>query len=87
MSTVLAATPWRTFAFHLTYSRLPVGGWRYMRPNGHGGTHLVGPVEDRRGRLIRAHSPLITGSADRGRCNTETMRTTLTRLRVAAEQQ
>ena len=88
VSTVVAATPGRTLAFDVTYFRLPVATWRYdFRPNGRGGTRLAESVEDRRGRVLRAVSPLITGSPDRARRNTETMRATLTRLKVAAEQQ
>jgi uncharacterized protein YndB with AHSA1/START domain len=86
VSTVSAAAPARTFAFDVTYFRLPVAGWRYeFSPNASGGTHVTESVEDRRGRLIRALSPLITGSLDRGRRNTETMQATLTRLKAAAE--
>ena len=86
VSTVVAATPGRTFAFAVTYFRLPVATWRYeFRAKGRAGTHLAESVEDRRGRLIRALSPLITGSHDRSRRNTETMRATLSRLKTAAE--
>ena len=88
VSTVVAATPGRTFAFDVTYFRLPVAAWRYdFRRNGHGGTRLAESVEDRRGPVVRAVSPLITGSPDRARRNTETMRTTLSRLKAAAEQE
>lgn len=86
VSTVVAATPGRTFAFAVTYFGRPVATWRYdLRTNGRGGTHLAESVEDRRGLLLRAISPIITGSPDRSRRNTETMRTTLTRLKAAAE--
>ena len=86
LSTVVAATPGRSFAFDVTYFRLPVATWRYeFRPTDEGGTHMVESVEDRRGRLLRAVSPLITGSRDRGRRNTETMAATLDRLKAAAE--
>jgi uncharacterized protein YndB with AHSA1/START domain len=85
-STVIAATPGRAFAFEVTYFRLPVATWRYeFRPSDRGGTHLAESVEDRRGRLVRALSPLITGSRDRGQRNTETMTATLARLKAAAE--
>jgi uncharacterized protein YndB with AHSA1/START domain len=87
VSTVVAAMPGQTFAFEVTYFRLPVATWRYdFHANGEGGTRLAERVEDRRGRLIRAVSPLITGSSDRSRRNAETMRTTLARLKAAAEQ-
>jgi uncharacterized protein YndB with AHSA1/START domain len=87
VSTVVDATPGESFAFDVTYFRLPVATWRYeFRLNARGGTHLAESVEDRRGGLVRALSPLITGSPDRGRRNTETMTTTLARLKAAAEQ-
>jgi uncharacterized protein YndB with AHSA1/START domain len=87
VSTVVAAVPGQSFGFEVTYFGLPVATWQYdLRPDGGGGTHLAESVEDRRGRLVRALSPLITGSSDRGRRNTETMRTTLARLKAAAEQ-
>lgn len=88
LSTVVAATPSRTFSFEVRYFRLPVATWRYdFHATDDGGTRLIESVEDRRGPLLRALSPLITGSPDRARRNTETMRTTLGRLKVAAEQQ
>lgn len=87
VSRVVAASAGETFAFEVTYFRLPVAVWRYdFRANEDGGTHLSESVEDRRGRVIRALSPLITGSPDRGQRNAETMATTLTRLKRAAEQ-
>ncbi len=83
---MVAATPGRSFAFEVTYFRLPVATWRYeLGPNDRGGTVLAESVEDERGRFLRAVSPLITGSPDRGRRNTETMRATLARLKAAAE--
>ena len=87
LSTVVAATPGQSFAFEVAYFRLPVATWRYeLRSGQHGGKHLTESVEDQRGRFLRAVSPLITGSRDRGRRNTETMRATLARLKAAAEQ-
>lgn len=87
VSTVVAAVPGRSFAFEVTYFRLPVATWRYeFRPGDHDGTHLTESVEDRRGPFLRRFSPLITGARDRGERNTETMRATLTRLKAAAEQ-
>ncbi len=60
--------------------------WRYdFLPTEEGGTHLVESVEDRRGRLLRAVSPLLTGSRDRRRRNHDTMTATLSRLKAAAE--
>ncbi|HEX2064354.1 MAG TPA: SRPBCC family protein, partial [Acidimicrobiales bacterium] len=87
VSTVVAAAPGRSFAFEVTYFGLPVATWRYdFRPDEGGRTHLAESVEDRRGHLLRAVSPLITGSRDRGRRNTATITTTLARLKAAAEE-
>jgi hypothetical protein len=88
VSTVVTATAGRTFEFEVSYFRFPVATWRYdFRPTEDGGTQLTESVEDRRGRLLRTVSPLITGSPDRATRNVETMRTTLSRLKAAAEQQ
>lgn len=86
VSTVVDADAGRRFAFDVSYFRLPVARWRYeLRPDDRGGTVITEAVDDRRGRLLRALSPMITGSRDRGRRNEETMRTTLERLKAAAE--
>ena len=86
VSTIVTATPARTFEFEVTYFRLPVATWRYeFRPTDEGGTHLTESVDDRRGRLLRAVSPVITGSPDRARRNAETIQTTLARLKAGAE--
>lgn len=64
-----------------------MAAWRYdLRLSRSGGTVLTEWVEDRRGWLVRAMSPLVTGSRDRGRRNDETMRATLQRLKAVAEQ-
>src|SRR4051794_9711649 len=40
-STITAAAPGRSFAFDVTYLRMPVATWRYdLKPNGRGGTNL-----------------------------------------------
>ncbi len=86
VSTVVAAVPGQVFAFDVTYFRLPVATWRYeFRPNGRGGTLVTETVDDRRGRVVRSLSPLITGASDRGQRNDETMKATLGRLKAAAE--
>lgn len=86
VSTVVEAEPGRRLAFDVSYFRLPVARWRYeLLPDGRGGTVLTEAVDDRRGRLLRALSPMITGSRDRGRRNDETMQATLQRLKAAAE--
>jgi len=42
-------------------------------------------VEDRRERLLRAVSPLLTGSPDRAKRNADTMESTLQAVKAAAE--
>ena len=70
----------------MTYLRFPVATWSYdLSPNGRGGTILAESVDDRRGLLLRTVSPIITGSRDRNERNAATMRTTLDRLKAAAE--
>jgi hypothetical protein len=65
---------------------MPVATWRYdLEPNGSGGTVLAESVVDHRGRLLRSVSPYITGSRNRDERNDATMRTTLERLKAAAE--
>ena len=66
--------------------RLPVATWRYeLHTDGGGGTVLAESVEDHRGALLRTVSPFITGSRNRNERNDATMRTTLDRLKAAAE--
>lgn len=86
LSTIVAAERGRTLAFDVTYFGRPVATWRYdLRPSG-SGTVVSERVEDRRGRVLRAISPWVTGSRDRGQRNHETMRTTLQRIKAVAEQ-
>jgi len=85
-STVTVAERGRVFSFDVAYLRMPVATWRYdVRPNGHGGTVLAESVIDHRGALLRSVSPYITGSRNRDERNESTMRTTLDRLKAAAE--
>ena len=88
MSRVVTAAPGQAFEFEVTYFGLAVATWRYeFRNNERGGTLLAESVEDQRGPFLRRVSPLITGSPDRGTRNAETMETTLSRLKAAAEQE
>jgi uncharacterized protein YndB with AHSA1/START domain len=84
-STITDMRPNEVFAWQVTYFRRPVARWEYRlrsRPNG---VELVESVEDLRGPVLRAVSPLITGSPDRDLRNAETMATTLDAVRAAAE--
>jgi uncharacterized protein YndB with AHSA1/START domain len=75
------------FAWEVTYFRQPVARWEYrIEPTGDG-IRLVEAVKDRRGPLLRAVSPLITGSPDRDKRNADTMETTLEAVKAAAEAQ
>jgi hypothetical protein len=46
---------------------------------------LTESIDDRRSRLLRAASPLITGSPDRAERNADTMESTLHAVKAAAE--
>jgi hypothetical protein len=75
------------FAWEVTYFRQPVARWEYrIEPTGDG-IRLIEAVKDRRGPLLRAVSPLITGSPDRDKRNADTMETTLEAVKAAAEAQ
>jgi len=84
-STVVDVRPNEVFAWQVTYFHRPVARWEYRLQPGPDGIELVESVEDRRGRVLRAVSPLITGSPDRDERNAETMATTLQAVKAAAE--
>ena len=73
------------FAWEVTYFRQPVARWAYRVESDDDGVRLVESVDDRRGRLLRAVSPLITGSPDRAKRNADTMESTLHAVKAAAE--
>jgi hypothetical protein len=73
------------FAWDVTYLGMPVARWQYHLEREAGGVRLIETVDDRRGRLLRAVSPLITGSPDRNERNNETMHATLLAIKAAAE--
>ena len=77
--------PGERFAWEVSYFRQPVARWEYRLEPSASGVRLVEAVEDRRGRLLRAISPLITGSPDRDKRNAETMDSTLEAIKAAAE--
>jgi uncharacterized protein YndB with AHSA1/START domain len=84
-STITDLRPNEVFAWQVTYFRRPVARWEYRLQPASNGTELVESVEDRRGPLMRAVSPLITGSPDRDERNAETMVSTLEAVKAAAE--
>ena len=85
MSTISEMRPSELFAWEVTYFRQPVARWEYrIEPDGQR-VRLIESVEDRRGRLLRTVSPLITGSPDRAKRNADTMESTLKAVKAAAE--
>jgi hypothetical protein len=86
VSTVVEARRPEAFAWRVTFVRLPVATWRYQITPGAGDRTVLEEIAvDERGRLLRRASPYITGSRDRRERNDETMRTTLDRIKQAAE--
>ena len=84
-STIVEMRDGELFAWEVTYFRLPVARWEYrLEPEGDD-VRVTEAVDDRRGRLLRTLSPLITGSPDRHRRNADTMETTLAAIKAAAE--
>lgn len=84
-STITEMRPGDRFAWEVTYFGQPVARWEYrIEPLGDG-VRLVETVEDRRGRLLRAVSPFVTGSRDRSQRNAATMETTLEAIKATAE--
>jgi uncharacterized protein YndB with AHSA1/START domain len=73
------------FAWEVTYFRRPVARWEYRVAQTDEGAQLTEAVDDRRGRLLRAVSPLITGSPDRDKRNADTMGSTLHAVKASAE--
>lgn len=84
-STIVEVRPAELFAWDVTYFGQPVARWEYRIEPHPEGVQLVESVEDRRGSLLRAVSPYITGSADRAERNADTMESTLQAVKAAAE--
>jgi hypothetical protein len=84
-STIAEMRPSELFAWEVTYFRQPVARWEYQIEPQADGVRLVESVEDRRGSVLRAVSPLITGSPDRATRNADTMESTLQAVKAAAE--
>lgn len=84
-STIVEMRPAELFAWDVAYFGQPVARWEYRIEPHADGVELVESVEDRRGSLLRAVSPYITGSPDRARRNADTMESTLQAVKAAAE--
>ena len=75
------------FAWEVTYFGQAVARWEYRLEPAGDAVRLTEAVHDRRGRVLRAVSPLITGSSDRDRRNADTMNSTLEAIKATAEAQ
>jgi hypothetical protein len=84
-STIAETRDGELFAWEVSYFRLPVARWEYRLQPDDDGVRLIEAVDDRRGRFLRAVSPLITGSPNRDSRNADTMETTLEAIKTAAE--
>jgi hypothetical protein len=84
-STITEMRDAELFAWEVTYFRQPVARWEYRVEQTDEGARLTEAVDDRRGRLLRAVSPLITGSPDRDKRNADTMGSTLHAIKASAE--
>jgi uncharacterized protein YndB with AHSA1/START domain len=84
-STITEMRTGELFAWEVTYLGRPVARWEYRIERHADGVRLIESVDDRRGPLLRAVSPLMTGSADRAKRNAETMESTLRAVKSAAE--
>jgi Polyketide cyclase / dehydrase and lipid transport len=83
--TVVSADSGRRFAFDVDYGPLPVARWAYdFFPDG-AGCRVVETWTDRRQGWMIKVSPVVMGVSDRVGHNRESMTTTLSRLRAAAE--
>jgi uncharacterized protein YndB with AHSA1/START domain len=84
-STIVEMRPAELFAWDVTYFGQPVARWEYRLEPHAEGVELIESVEDRRGPLLRAASPYITGSPDRAKRNADTMESTLQAVKTASE--
>ena len=84
-STITEMQSSELFAWEVTYFGRPVARWEYRIEPDDDGVRLVESVVDRRGPMLQAVSPLITGSPDRAKRNADTMESTLQAVKAAAE--
>lgn len=85
--TIVAAEPNRRLAWDIAALGLPVARWSYAIEPAADGCTVTEKWEDKRGAIINFVGPLSTGVKDRTAHNEAGMRTTLDRLKVAAEAQ
>jgi len=83
--TVVEATPGKAFVFDVAAGPLKVARWSYRISPADGGCDVTETWEDRRGMVITALGRRATGVADRKAFTEASIRTTLERLKAAAE--
>jgi uncharacterized protein YndB with AHSA1/START domain len=85
VATIVDAVPGLAFAFRVKAMGLDVAEWRYTFEPTPSGCVVTERWTDRRGVLLKAMSPKVTGVADRVEHNRNGMEQTLERLAAAAE--
>jgi Polyketide cyclase / dehydrase and lipid transport len=83
--TIVVADPNRRIAWDIAALGLPGARWSYTIEPGDGGCRVTESWEDKRGALLSFVGPMATGVKDRAAHNEAGMRTTLERLKAAAE--
>ena len=83
--TIVAADPNQRIAWDIANLGLPVARWSYTIEPADGRCRVTESWQDKRGAIINAVGPLTTGVKDRAAHNEAGMRTTLDRLKAAAE--
>jgi len=84
-STVTEAVPGRDFGFRVRYAGLPVSVWHFDIEATPAGCRVTQTWTDERSALLRRSGGVATGVRDRETHNREGMRTTLQRVKTAAE--
>ena len=83
--TVVEASPGKAFVFDVTVGPLKVARWAYhLTPSGDG-CDVTETWEDHRSGWMKAIAGPVTGVSDRAAHNLENIRTTLERVKAAAE--
>jgi hypothetical protein len=82
---VTEADPGRRFAFHVTYTGVPIADWTYEFEPVDGGTKVTESWQDCRPAWMDKLSGLVMGVPDRGSHNEANMKATLAALKAAAE--
>jgi hypothetical protein len=85
--TIVAADPNRRIAWDIAALGLAGARWGYRIEPTEAGCRVVESWEDKRGAILSFLGPLATGVKDRAAHNEAGMRTTLERLKTAAEAQ